>query len=410
MCSPSQKWAACSPRSSEVGIRTAHAILLPEFQWRRLGILLDDDHGISTQEDSVSSAVEWFDRTQWMGLDRMNAGLSFLYHLWVNRPDRWYPLLGVYYLTYACDFRCPYCSDGQRKPYYRLPEPALAATGTLEVLAAMRRSCDHVVITGGEPLQHPEFSIVMSGIKALGFGSVILTTNGYKLDELCSPLPASVTHLVISLDTLDHAKADRWHGVGTGSLQRILANLDRCARARRRGLQIIISAVVTPENLPDLYAVYQYCRERRFRFAACPQLVGVKAHAGLSQDSAYRDFYQFLIAEKKQGRRVQGTVEYLESMRDLRQFACRPFTMLVVSPSGEVSYPCLELGHFAGNLRLEPDLHRIRRLGFERFGGQPRCGSQCHSACALGFATLLERPLSAVREACLMAKGWLRGF
>jgi hypothetical protein len=27
----------------------------------------------------------------------------------------WRPLLAVYYLTYSCDFRCPYCSDGAER-------------------------------------------------------------------------------------------------------------------------------------------------------------------------------------------------------------------------------------------------------------------------------------------------------
>jgi hypothetical protein len=100
-------------------------------------------------------------------------------------------------------------------------------------------------------------------------------------------------------------------------------------------------------------------------------------------------------------------VDYLEHLRDLRKFKCRPFTMLVVSPLGEVFYPCLELGNYAGNLFAEPNLHRLRQAGRERFGPPPQCGRQCHSACALGFARLLENPLSILHEGYLMVRAKL---
>ena len=42
-------------------------------------------------------------------------------------------------------------------------------------------------------------------------------------------------------------------------------------------------------------------------------------------------------------------------------------------------------------------------MGCERFGPQPECGTQCHSACALGFARILANPLSLLHEGWLMA-------
>jgi MoaA/NifB/PqqE/SkfB family radical SAM enzyme len=162
-----------------------------------------------------------------------------------------------------------------------------------------------------------------------------------------------------------------------------MANIERAAHYPGRKYEIIISSVVTPENISDLYQVYRFCKERGFRLAACPHLVGVKANQALVVSRDYRQFFDFLIAEKRRGGFIQGTVDYLEYMRDLRKFSCRPFTMLVVSPTGEVFYPCLELGQFAGNLLAQPDLHQLRQEGLKRFGPQPDCDTRCHSACAL---------------------------
>lgn len=333
----------------------------------------------------------------------MNPALAYLSHLLRPGSIRWRPILAVQYLTYACEFRCPYCSDGTGTPYYRLRSPVLAADRVLELFSIIRRHCEYLVITGGEPLQHPDAREILTRVPSLRFRGVILTTNGVHLDQALPAVAASVTELVVSLQTMDSAKADLEYG-RPGAHQRILENIELAASHPGRNYDIIISTVATPENLPDLRAIYQYAKDRGFRLAVCPQLVGVKAHSALEHNPAYREFFDFLIAEKKQGARIQGTVDYLEHLRDLRKFSCRPFTMLVVAPTGEVYYPCLELGHHAGNLFQEPDLHRIRMAGCERFGPQPACGTQCHSACALGFARILANPGSLLHEGYLMAR------
>jgi MoaA/NifB/PqqE/SkfB family radical SAM enzyme len=338
----------------------------------------------------------------------MNAAASILYNLLRPRPSRWRPVLAVHYLTYACRFRCPYCSDGAGRPYWSLATPTLPAPRALELLARIRRSTAHLVLTGGEPVLHPGFGEVMRGLAPLGFRTVILTTSGHEIEPVLDEALSRLTHLVFSLDTLDPAKADRWLGAGPGTHARILANIERAAAAPRRRCRITISSVVTPDNLEDLQEVYRYAREHGFRFAACPQLLGVRSHPALRGHPAYRALFDRLIEEKKRGAEIEGTVDYLEHMRDLRRFRCRPFTMLVVEPTGDVLYPCLEIGHRAGNLLDEPDLDALKRAGEARFGPQPDCPNQCHSACALGFARILSNPASLLDEGFRRVRGLLR--
>lgn len=337
----------------------------------------------------------------------VNAIGSFLNHLILDRTDNWYPIMGVYYLTYACPFRCQHCSDGSGIPYHRLKSPILSASRVHELFRILRGECDYLVITGGEPLQHPEFAKVMEEIVKFRFRGVVLTTNGYELEPVLPVVAKSVDHLVFSLQTMDSAKADSWYGYKEGVQKRVLENLDRAASFPGRKYEMIISSVVTPQNIQDLYGVYDYARKNGFRLAACPQLNGVKAHEELVENKEYRQFYDFLIAEKRNGGLIQGTVDYLEYMRDLKKFRCHPFTMVTVSPTGDVFYPCLEIGRVAGNLFTEPNLHRIRLAGHKAHGPQPVCGTQCHSACALGFSRLLENPLSVMHEGFLVARSRL---
>jgi MoaA/NifB/PqqE/SkfB family radical SAM enzyme len=333
----------------------------------------------------------------------MNAVGTFLHHLCAKNSRRWFPLLSVYYLTYKCELRCTHCSDGNSEPYHRLPSSTLPTVEVIDLLRIVRRHSDFLVLTGGEPLQHPHFSEVLEKLNELEFRGVILTTNGIALDRFLAQVSNSIQHLVVSLQTLDPVKGDSGYGGRAGVHERVMANIERAAHLPGRKYEIIISSVVTPENIPDLYEVYRFCQQRGFRLAACPQLVGVKAHPRLVGNHDYRQFFDFLIAEKRKGGSIQGTVDYLQYMRDLRKFSCRPFTMLVVSPIGDVFYPCLELGQFAGNLLEEPDLHQLRQEGRKRFGPQPECDTRCHSACALGFSRLLGNPLSLIHEATLIA-------
>jgi MoaA/NifB/PqqE/SkfB family radical SAM enzyme len=64
---------------------------------------------------------------------------NYLRHLTNRRPRGWHPMLAVYYLTYACEFRCPYCSDGSGTPYHALRSPVLRGPDLDRLLGRIRR-------------------------------------------------------------------------------------------------------------------------------------------------------------------------------------------------------------------------------------------------------------------------------
>lgn len=327
----------------------------------------------------------------------MNDLNKFLYHKYVSKPKRWYPFLAVYYLTYACNFRCSYCSDGSGTPYYELPNNPVEAEKVIEIFKRIRKYCNTLVITGGEPLNYPDFKKVISKIKSLKFKEVVLTTNGHSLDKYIYDIKDNINNLVISIDTLDIQKANNNIGLGQGVFEHILDNLKLATKLSKGNYKIEISSVVTPENINDLYEVYEFSQLNGYTFAAAPQLEGVKANKNLENNNDYYLFYDFLIKEKKRGRKVFGSTLYLEYMRDLKKFNCNPFTMLVVSPDGEIFYPCLEIGNYIDNILNDNNLHKIKTIGKQKFGQKPNCGNQCHSACALGFSLLLKHPYTALQ-------------
>lgn len=331
--------------------------------------------------------------------------MKYAYHKFINSDKKWYPILAVYYLTYSCDFRCFYCSDGEKKPYYMLSKKDLSGKKSIEILRKIRKYSENIVLTGGEPLNHTDTDFILTNLRKLNFKEVVLTTNGYNIDKFVDKIAEAVTTLVISVDTMESEKADNIYKKGVGTFEIIRKNIEIASSVKKKNYKIVISSVVTPENIEDLYAVYNFAKEHGFIFAAQPQLVGVKPHELLVTSEKYRYFYDFIIGEKRKGEKIYGTTQYLEQMRDLRKFECNPFTMLVVAPDGGVFYPCLEIGHIAGNIMDFDSLHLIRSAGKKQFGLQPECDNRCQSACALGFSSLLKYPLSFLQDVLLDIKG-----
>jgi len=278
----------------------------------------------------------------------VNSLYKYLWNKFIHNDAEWHPLAAVYYLTYRCEFRCRYCSNGNGIPYYRLAEKEVAA--------------EHAVAD-------------------------------------------AVTKLVISVDTMNSDKADALTGMPKGTFQTVLANLKLAVKKESRTYDIYISSVATPDNLEYLREVYFFAEKNSCTFAVQPQLVGVKAHHSLLNNKAYRTLYDFLIGKKRRGGKIYGSIRYFQYMRDIRQFSCLPFTMLVVTPSGDVFYPCLEIGNKAGNILDYDSLHEIRKKGQKLFGPQPSCDNICQSACALGVSISLHYPLTIIEDIFLMVKG-----
>ena len=333
---------------------------------------------------------------------------NYIRHKFIHDDAEWHPLAAVYYLTYRCEFRCSYCSDGNGVPYYRLTDKDVSAEHALAILKRIRRYSDILILTGGEPLLYPHIEQVLQYLPTLAFKDIVFTTNGFRMHEHLDAIAKAVTKLIVSIDTMDSTKADALTGMPKGTFQTVLTNFESAVKKTERKYDLCISSVAMPENLEDLHDVYFFAEKNGCTLAVQPQLVGVKAHHALLDNIAYRNLYDFLIEKKLKGGKIYGRIRYLQYMRDIRQFSCSPFTMLVVTPGGEVFYPCLEIGNKAGNILDYSSLHELRKLGKKFFGPQPVCDNRCQSACALGIFISLHYPLSMMEDVFLTVKGFVK--
>ncbi|MBN2497160.1 MAG: radical SAM protein [Deltaproteobacteria bacterium] len=156
-------------------------------------------------------------------------------------------------ITQRCNLRCRHCgSDCGRDT--RLDELStdewLAFFGYLAVRCDRRKLA--LVLTGGEPLCHPEWDRILRGLRehGLAWGMV---SNGFGLDRenMARAVEAGLISLTVSLDGMRKSH-DQLRG-RKGSFERAVKALELAVAARVRFLDVV--TCVHPGNLDELDSV-----------------------------------------------------------------------------------------------------------------------------------------------------------
>jgi MoaA/NifB/PqqE/SkfB family radical SAM enzyme len=115
-------------------------------------------------------------------------------------------------LTDRCNYRCPSCSKWRRSPAD--DELTTAEWAAFLGRAARMTLASRVVFAGGEPLLREDLAALVACCAEQGCETVVIT-NGSLLDEkaLHRLEDAGLTHLMVSLNSLDESAHDRSRGV-----------------------------------------------------------------------------------------------------------------------------------------------------------------------------------------------------
>ena len=85
--------------------------------------------------------------------------------------------------TQGCDFRCPFCHNGQLIPNDATGEALMPEDEVMQQLESRRKHIAGIVITGGEPTLQPDLPDFIRNVKTIGL-AVKLDTNGSRPDVL----------------------------------------------------------------------------------------------------------------------------------------------------------------------------------------------------------------------------------
>ncbi len=322
------------------------------------------------------------------------------------RGDRvLHPLIATYYVTTQCNFNCAYCEYfGARRNAQA--EEQLDLECAVQILRVIRTGIDSLIITGGEPLLHPDIDQLITRAKRdLKFRHLTLLTNGSLLHDHEAVLP-SLDRLVISLDSTDTAVWSQIIGSTPGMAHHVLDNI-RTYAARQGELkyQLVVNCVITPQTLSQARIVLDFCIEHAVLVSFSPQSVNNWPHYDLLTTQSYRDFIQHLIERKRRGAPILASHAYLHLLHDFTSYACYPLLVPRVMPNGDLVYPCrpIELsgttrGGRPCNLLDVKTWNEAIRIALQEYDTPPDTCTSCFQQCFAEPSLLQAQPLSLLGE------------
>ncbi len=123
----------------------------------------------------------------------MNPGYGLVKTTLLDYPG----LVSAVVFTAGCNLRCPWC---QNPGLVHAPwvSDLWSEDAVLSFLAQRLKVLQGVVVTGGEPLFHPDLPLFLERIKALGY-RIKLDTNGTYPDRLAALAPGLVDYVAFDL-------------------------------------------------------------------------------------------------------------------------------------------------------------------------------------------------------------------
>jgi len=275
-------------------------------------------------------------------------------------------------LTYQCNLDCFFCYNDlslrgralSREQWLGLLDE-LAALGTL-----------HVVLSGGEPLAHPDFFSIGAHARARGF-VVRVKSNGHGLS---GPVARRLRERVdpflveVSLHGAQAASHDRQTRV-PGSFERLLRNL---AEMRAAGLRVKLNATLTRWNEGEVEAMFALAEGLRLPLQFDPEVTprddGDRTPTGIA--ATQEGLLRLFRAEFARGERAAaaGSRDADRALPVPTDRHCGAGSAgIAVDPYGNV-YPCVQWRRPVGSLheaRLaeiwarSPGLEDVRRTTAE---------------------------------------------
>lgn len=305
-------------------------------------------------------------------------------------------------LTYRCNLDCVFCYNDLR----RIGVP-LSAEQYEQLLADLRdMQVLNLILSGGEPLAHPEFMRIGRKARELGF-VVRIKSNGHALTaRMAERIRDDIDPFAIELSL--HGACAVTHDRQTrvpGSFQRLLAN---ARAARELGLRLKLNSTLTRWNERELERMFAIAdglgAPLQIDPAVTPRDDGDTSPLDLAASDEGRRRLRALLAERaRRGAEehpdVTGAEPATLARRGSRKHCGAGSSTLAVDPYGNV-YPCVQWRVPVGNLhetrvrelwRGSPVLERVRATAVavkEALSGDGRAAGFCPGIALRGSVSL----------------------
>jgi len=259
---------------------------------------------------------------------------------------------------------------------------------SIRLLKIMRTGVPSVLFSGGEPTLRDDFPEITRAARNLAYFPIIVNTNGSLLHQLLQKTRwrtwlADCDHIVVSLDALDpKVLSEMWCYQSPEVVIRNILLLHELSRGMR--FKLLVSTVIQPGLTDHARDVLNLTNDLGICFCPMPMNVGPAIEASLLNDSQYQDLVKLILARKRAGYRIAGSLRLNERMLTAQPLQCRNTLKPHIDFDGRIFWPC------KASMAIEPLM--IRALDFENLDAiyehasnlldptdfQLKCGARCN--------------------------------
>lgn len=314
------------------------------------------------------------------------------------------PYMVMFETTLMCNMFCEYCIFGEEGKFNDLQ-----TRGARErIFRRIDEFCELGVLalsfSGGEPLLNPNTSDYIAYASDKGMWTS-MPTNGLLIKKHADGV-ARLDMLEVSIDSLNAERFAKRRGIN--GLPKIIENLD-FVLTKRRPFTTQINAAVNLENLDDLPALAQFCKERSL--VLHPEAVHNVMRAGELLPDAELHGEQIDRVEKSLHELRESfpqNVRFYANYYDFyrrggfnSKFPCRhPSKLISMKPDGSVHLPCAFMTLYKSQAPLKQILasSEARKLLAQEKTMWDFCNG-CKIGCAYEVSAYANSPMLAFKSA-----------
>ena len=254
----------------------------------------------------------------------------------------------VFIMTYDCNFRCPYCFEGDEC----LKKGVISPEQIDSALKLVENTVEHICLFGGEPLLPETRSALEYLISKAPDKLYSMYTNGYYLLEFYDILSTvQIEKIVVTLDGEEQAhNSRRFLADGSPTFEKILLGIEKFLE---NGIAIHIRVNVDKENVESSTRLKNTMYERFAAFAdslffeIAPIMGTTSAYKTDLLAEIYRSDLDYSLEERlKRSSLVEGsslTAAFSGNLKQLRPMYCfcnAHISTVAFDPYGQM-YSCL---------------------------------------------------------------------
>jgi radical SAM family uncharacterized protein len=294
---------------------------------------------IKKQETELQKSLRKKQRRQYIGTFLL--GMRMYRSLISNLFDVKVPLFCGHKLTYNCNLRCKMC------PFWKKSVQDASIEREKAILQRIYDSgAGGIAFEGGEPLLRTDLAEILAFSRSLPLHTSIIT-NGTLLESRIEEIAPFIDGVVyVSLDGLE-----KTHD--------IIRGVSGCFRSAIRGITasmekvpVTINTTIMAENIHEIEDIVKLAKElgAQISVAVSHEYCNAKAPAPTTAEIA--KIAKKLIEMKKNGYPLVHSTSYLKVLSKEKNWKCKPWAMINISPEGKLVLPCYVRNEYAASFSV----------------------------------------------------------